>query len=43
MLQVMTLVFEYIEMLRQSGPVRQIYDEIKVIEDNEFRWKEQVS
>lgn len=37
------MVFEYIEMLRRKGPQLSIYEEIKIIEDNEFRWKEQVS
>lgn len=37
----MTVVFEYLEMLRRHGPVKSIHDQLKVIEDNEFRWKEQ--
>ncbi len=29
-------------MLRQEGPQERIYEEIKTIEDNDFRWQEQV-
>ena len=41
--QVITIVLQYIEMLRREGPKRWIYDEIKNIQDNDFRWIEAVS
>ncbi|XP_067935515.1 nardilysin-like isoform X2 [Watersipora subatra] len=40
--EVLTVMFDYLRMLREAGPVQAVYDEIKIIEDNEFRWKEQV-
>ena len=30
-------------MLRREGPQERIFTEIKTIEDNEFRWIEQVT
>lgn len=40
--QVITVVFQYFAMLRANGVSSTVYNEIKVTEDNEFRWKEQV-
>ncbi|XP_014681829.1 PREDICTED: nardilysin-like [Priapulus caudatus] len=39
---VITVIFEYLEMLRREGPKEWIYNEIKTIEDNSFRFKEEV-
>lgn len=39
--EVVTTVFDYIAMLRSVGPSRRIFDEIKTIEDNRFRWIEE--
>ena len=35
--------FQFVSMLRLAGPQKYIYDEIKTIEDNEFRFQEPVS
>jgi len=36
-------VFQFLSILRRAGPQMYIYDEIKTIEDNEFRFHEPVS
>jgi len=36
-------VFQFLSMLRHAGPQKYIFDEIKTIEDNEFRFQEPVS
>jgi len=41
--QVAEAVFQFLSMLRQAGPQKYIHDEIKTIEDNEFRFEEPVS
>lgn len=38
-----TAVFEYISMLQKVGPRIDIYDEIKKVEDIDFRFQEPVS
>ena len=35
-------MFQYLELLQRVGARQAIYDEIKLISDNEFRWIEQV-
>ena len=42
-MQVVEAVFQFLSMLRCAGPQKYIYDEIKTIEDNEFRFQEPVS
>jgi len=39
----MTVVLQYMDMLRRKGPQKWIFDELKQIQDNEFRWIEDVS
>lgn len=39
--EVITVVFEYLSMIKRIGPQHQIFDEIKTIEDCHFRWIEQ--
>ncbi|CAH1774132.1 unnamed protein product [Owenia fusiformis] len=39
--EVLSVLFEYIQMLRNEGPCERIWSEIKTIEDNSFRWQEQ--
>ena len=36
------MLFSYLQMLIKFGPQERIYNEIKTIEDNAFRWQEQV-
>ncbi|KAK2144641.1 hypothetical protein LSH36_740g00013 [Paralvinella palmiformis] len=38
--EVMTVVLQYMDMLRRKGPQKWIFDELKQIQDNEFRWIE---
>jgi nardilysin len=40
--QVFKCIFEYLAMLKKIGPQKRIFDEIQTIEDNNFKWKEQV-
>jgi len=40
---VVEAVFQFLSMLRQAGPQEYIHNEIKIIEDNEFRFQEPVS
>lgn len=40
--QVLTVIFQYLDMLRRVGPQKWVYEEIRTIEENEFRWQEQV-
>uniref|UniRef100_T1J428 Nardilysin n=1 Tax=Strigamia maritima TaxID=126957 RepID=T1J428_STRMM len=39
--QVITTIFQYLEMLRRHGPDARIYSEIQTIEKNNFRWQEE--
>lgn len=39
--EILTIVFQYLELLRQEGPQERIYKELQTIEDNEFRFQEQ--
>ncbi|KAK6179262.1 hypothetical protein SNE40_011665 [Patella caerulea] len=38
--QILTVIFEYLHLLRTVGPQKHIFDEQKIIEDNKFRWRE---
>lgn len=40
--QVIRAVFEYIHIMRSSGPQEWFYKEMQLTEDNSFRWKEKV-
>ncbi|KAF6035302.1 NRD1 [Bugula neritina] len=40
--EVIKVVFEYLTLLREVGASVQIYNQIKLVEDNDFRWKEKV-
>jgi len=42
-LQVAEAVFKFLSMLCRAGPQKYIFDEIKTIEDNEFRFQDPVS
>ena len=42
-IQVIAVVFEYILLMQKKGPQEYIYNEIKLIQDNEFHWIEQAS
>ena len=42
-MQVVEAVFQFLSILRCAGPQKYIYDEIKTIEENEFRFQEPVS
>ncbi|XP_031561140.1 nardilysin-like [Actinia tenebrosa] len=39
--EIITIIFQYLEMLRQIGPQQRIYDEIQTIEKLEFLFQEQ--
>lgn len=39
--EVLTVIFQYLDMLRRVGPQKWVYEEIRTIEENEFRWQEQ--
>ncbi|XP_027049416.1 nardilysin-like [Pocillopora damicornis] len=39
--EILTIVFQYVEMLRKKGPQERIYKELQTIENNEFRFREQ--
>ncbi|XP_073259534.1 nardilysin-like [Porites lutea] len=39
--EILTIVFQYLELLRQKGPQERIYKELQTIENNEFRFQEQ--
>ncbi|XP_077862636.1 nardilysin-like [Saccoglossus kowalevskii] len=40
--EVLSIIFQYIAMLQKVGPQERIYSEIKKIEDNDFRFQEQM-
>lgn len=40
--EVIKAIFQYLSMLRKFGPQRQIFDEIKMIQENQFMWIEQI-
>lgn len=39
--EVLTAVFEYLALLQHTGPNERVFNEIKTIEDNDFRWQQQ--
>lgn len=39
--EILTIVFQYLELLRKIGPQERIYKELQTIENNEFRFREQ--
>ncbi|XP_019634361.1 PREDICTED: nardilysin-like [Branchiostoma belcheri] len=39
--EVITVVFQYIQMLQRLGPCRRVYQEIQTIEDKDFRFKDE--
>lgn len=39
--QVIEAVYSYLNMLREVGPQRRIYDEIKMVEDTSFRFQDE--
>ncbi|XP_078353430.1 nardilysin-like [Oculina patagonica] len=39
--EILTIVFQYLELLRQKGPQERIYKELQTIENNDFRFREQ--
>ncbi|GAB1605438.1 nardilysin isoform X2 [Argonauta hians] len=41
--EVLTVVFQYLEMVKQKGLLQYIYDEEKDIQDMKFRWQEKGS
>ncbi|KAJ8306017.1 hypothetical protein KUTeg_016562 [Tegillarca granosa] len=41
-LQVIQVIFAYINILKREGPKKWIFDEHKMIDDTRFRWKEQI-
>ncbi|ESO92600.1 hypothetical protein LOTGIDRAFT_233049 [Lottia gigantea] len=38
--EVLMVIFQYIRLLQTVGPQKRIFDELKIIEENKFRWKE---
>lgn len=40
--EVISVVFQYLTMLRMAGPQKKIFEEVKDIEDNYFRFQEEV-
>lgn len=41
--QVLTAVFGFLAMVQQKGPIESIFDEIRTVADNNFRWCEEES
>ncbi|CAN7991917.1 unnamed protein product [Ixodes hexagonus] len=41
--EVLTAVFGFIAMIQQKGPIESIFDEIRTVSDNNFRWCEEES
>ncbi|CAI9736667.1 nardilysin isoform X2 [Octopus vulgaris] len=41
--EVLTVVFQYLEMVKKKGLLKYIYDEEKAIQDMKFRWQEKGS
>ena len=42
-MQVIRIVFEYIDMLQRQGPQAWFYEELRDIENIKFRFREEVS
>ncbi|XP_033115236.1 nardilysin-like, partial [Anneissia japonica] len=40
--EVVSIIFQYIKMLQKVGPQKRIFDEIKTINDNAFRFQEEM-
>ncbi|XP_071954430.1 nardilysin-like [Antedon mediterranea] len=40
--EVISTIFQYIKMLQKAGPQKRIFDEIKTIDDNAFRFQEEM-
>ncbi|XP_045158333.2 nardilysin-like [Mercenaria mercenaria] len=38
--EVVKVIFQYIDLMKREGPQESFYDELKVIEETKFRWKE---
>lgn len=41
--EVITAVFSFLAMVKKTGPVKSIFDEIQLVADNNFRWCEEES